>query len=105
MSLSDFSPIAAAALTAHVLGREPTGAEIERLLEVAGEVLTPKDVEKVIESGQEVAETREDPDRVGEYKKGTAGQSGGGGRRVGGTRAPGETMAGVGAERAPHAQR
>ncbi|MCH8950522.1 MAG: hypothetical protein IID49_00115 [Proteobacteria bacterium] len=74
MSLSDFSPIAAAALTAHVLGREPTGAEIERLLEVAGEVLTPKDVEKVVDIGQKVEEVLDDLDALRELMEAIAGR-------------------------------
>lgn len=74
MSLSDFSPIAAAALTAHVLGREPTGAEIERLLEVAGEVLTPKDVEKVVDIGEKAEEVLDDLDALRELMEAIAGR-------------------------------
>lgn len=72
MSLSDFSPIAAAALTAHVLGREPTGNEIKRLLDVAHEVLTPSDVEKLVEIGEKVEEALDNPDEVREFMEAIA---------------------------------
>ena len=72
MSLSDFSPKAAVALAAHVLGRDPTRDEIIRLLEVAVEVLTAQEIEKIVEISAQAEEVLDEPLELREHMEAIA---------------------------------